>query len=243
MDSHHRYRHLGSGLLTVLIILVNVISLYLYVEVARKKDKQTIQRQDFLVLYTAARLPASQLYNIESQRRVQIEIRGKAYEDPAGVLPFVSPPILIPFVRLIITDDYFASYWRWVAFLIGVCLVCAVLVYLITRDVLAAVTAILFIALFGSVLKGQVSPLMTVGLLLWGYFLSRGKDWEAGVSLGMLILKPHLAIALAIPMFFASRKAFAWFAGVGLLSAGLSFAFIGTEGVRDFVHLGERRLG
>src|SRR5213593_4698320 len=169
MDPHHRYRRLGSGLLTVLIILVNVISLYLYVEVARQKDKQTIARQDFLVLYTGARLPAAQLYNIDSQRRVQTEIMGKPYGDPAGVLPFVSPPVLIPFVRLIITDDYFASYWRWVAFLIGVCLVCAVLVYVITRDVLAAVTAILFIALFGSVLKGQVSPLMTVGLLLWGY--------------------------------------------------------------------------
>jgi len=101
----------------------------------------------------------------------------------------------------------------------------------------AAVTATLFYPLFASVVKGQDSALAALGVLLWGYFLSRGRERASGLSLALLLAKPHFAIALAVPTFFASRKAFAWFCAVGMAAVILTLAFIGFEGARGMVEL------
>jgi Glycosyltransferase family 87 len=224
---------MASKLTTALIIFANLFTLYLYVYTS--SHLQNIEHQDFIAFYSAARLPASQIYDLQRQKTVQVQVLGEPYPAPSGVLPFVAPPVLIPLLKLTLTENFVESYWRWLSLLVLVCVGCGIMVYLITRDILAAVTAILFFPLFTSVLQGQASSFLTLSVLLWGYFLSKGKGWAAGLALGLLIAKPHFLIALGVPTMLVSRKAFISLASVGLLTCVIIVAFIGVNGVSQMI--------
>lgn len=226
--------HIG---LAAFIMLINVLTVPIYFHTARAQSTDLIQHQDFLALYTGAQLPGPQLYDLDSQRQVQKQILGKPFHVPSGVLPFFSPPVYVPLVCLVTSDDYLQSYWRWMIFLIFVCLLCGVMVYLISKSWLAAVTAVLFYPLFNSLLKGQISPLLALGVLMWGYFLVRGQSRCAGAALCLLLAKPHLAIALAIPTLFANRKAFLTFALISTIAVAGTLVFVGMQGAKDLLHL------
>ncbi len=224
-----------STLLVIAVLFVNALTVYFYIQAAR--DKEQIERQDFVALYSAARLDAADLYDLQKQREIQIQVIGEPYGDPAGVLPFISPPVYIPLLKIVINDNYRASYLRWISLLVAVCALCGFLVYRITGDWVAAITATLFYSLFGAVVKGQISPFLTVAALMWGYFLNRGKHKSAGLSLALLLAKPHLAFAFGAVTLFASRKAFAWFLAATVITCLLILFFVGIDGVAQMAQI------
>jgi len=231
----------GQWLLFAVILAANISMLDNYRR-AVPQDR-TLMVQDFLGYYTAAKLPRHEMYDIDRQKEVQTALLGKPYDLPSKVLLFNHPPVLIPLVNLISTDDYLKSYWRWAVVLSTICLLCAGAVYLLLRDAgqptstasLAAFTALLFYPLYRSVQAGQDTPFVLVGALIWALCLTRKRDGAAGLALALTIIKPQLAIPLAAATFAASRRSFAWFAAAAAGLTALSVLYVGAGGALTLV--------
>jgi hypothetical protein len=209
---------------------------------------ETHQPFDFSALYTAGRIAASNsyhlLYDIPTERQVQETIYGFSLRDDQLLL-FNHPPILVPILQLICTPDYIASYWRWVLVSFGFVVCSAILMERIMSAMkwalgsrfLLLISAISFYPVFTGLLKGQDSAFLILGGMLWLFGMVLGKDWAAGLGLSMTIIRPQIALVLAVPFLFNRRKVWWWFAVGATLLALFSLGLVGVSGVKDFIHL------
>src|SRR6185369_3968796 len=124
-------------------------------------------------------------------------------------LPFFHPPILLPLQSAIISEDYRSSYIRWAVVLLCVVGLCAMpLIDLAKLDLLDTALFLSFLPVFAGILQGQDTIFVLLGAFASFAFLLKSQDIAAGIALGLVTLRPHWAIALAIPLFFTRRKAF-----------------------------------
>ncbi len=233
----------------LIVVMVSLISCSFYgrmwVSLLAHPQWQGI---DFISFYTAGRLaqtaPLSELYDLERQRAVQLPLVGPTFFE-GGLLSFNHPPFLAPLLGFIINDDYRTSYLRWVLFLTALVLVTALLLAARFRHagakngpaVMVGLGALIFYPGFIGLLKGQDTALMLLGAA--GCFYALGRNWSltAGLALGLTVIKPQLALALALPLMLTNRRA-----GLGfLLAAGglglVSVMMVGADGVRDYLTL------
>lgn len=218
---------------------------------------------DFLSFYTAGRLantaPLSELYDLDRQRAIQHALVGGAFF-ANGLLPFNHPPFLAPILGLCIDGDYRASYLRWVGMMTVVAAIAALILARMHLQesapanaapdpsrrarrpasgdaLLVLVGLLIFYPTFISLLKGQDTALILLGMAGWMAALRAQRPLLAGLALGLTVIKPHLTLALGVPMLLARPRA----APGLLLSAGglgaLSVALVGVEGVRDYLAL------
>jgi hypothetical protein len=203
---------------------------------------------DFSIFYTAGRIAASghisQVFNIRSQLAVQEKLLG--YTFPISqVLPFNHPPLLVPILQLISTQDYMASYWCWV--LIMVCFLIATM--LVINQLLRAVQwdkgsrslfilcCVLFYPIFVGLLKGQDTAFLLLGVIIWFYGVVTKKDALAGLGLALTVIRPQIALVLAVPFLFNRRRVWWWFLGGAGILGLYSLALVRFEGVLDFINL------
>ena len=203
---------------------------------------------DFSIFYTAGRIAATghitQVYDLQSQLAVQEKLLG--YSFPLSqLLPFNHPPLLVPILQLICSQDYMASYWRWV--LVMVCFILATLV-IIDRLLLAMqwnqdarltfiICCGLFYPIFVGLLKGQDTAFLLFGCMFWFFGLAVKKDSMAGLGLALTIIRPQIALVLAVPFLFNYRKVWWWFLGGAVVLGLYSLALVRLEGARDFINL------
>jgi hypothetical protein len=203
---------------------------------------------DFIIFYTAGRIAVSGrydlIYNLEAQSVVHQELLGV----PLGVdqfLPFNHPPIFVPLMRMIAVGNYTASYWGWLAILTAF-LAVAMIVFNRLMQVekieagsrwLFILVSVLFYPLFISLFRGQDSIIVFLGVMLWMYGLLSNKDVLSGAGLAMAILRPQIALMLAIPFLFKRRKVWWWFCVFASLLSIYSLLLVGWKGVRDFFFL------
>jgi len=83
----------------------------------------------------------------------------------------------------------------------------------------------------------QSTPLLLLGVLLWVLLLSEGKDFWAGAALALALVKPHLAIALGLPLIVVNRKAFLGFVCGSVVIGAYSLALVGPEGIRGMLSI------
>lgn len=225
------------SLRSVIICAVSVAILTLYSIVWLPfAESSSAKRSDFMIYYSAGRLPLSKLYNIEAQRQLQTGVVGSPFPVEGGVMPFNHTPILVPLLHLLVNDDYAASYLRWTALLWLAAFVCALLVFRMTDDLALAFAALSFYPVFVSVLRGHDTVFLLLGGLLCAHLLSIRRDWLAGIALSLTTIKPHIAIFLAVPI-IVRPKAFLGFCVASALLALYSVLLIGTSGGYDFLDL------
>jgi hypothetical protein len=196
----------------------------------------TAKKSDFMIYYAAAKVPLNELYNIEAEREMQTRVLGSPFPVTGGVMPFNHSPIFVPLMKLLVDDDYAASYLRWTVLLWFVALVCALVVFRMTGEVALALAAASFYPVFVSILHGHDTVLMLLGILLSAHLLSMRRDWLAGMALSLTTIKPHIAIFLAVPL-IVRPKALVGFCAASALLALYSFLLIGTRGVSEFLTL------
>ncbi|HEU4510852.1 MAG TPA: glycosyltransferase family 87 protein [Pyrinomonadaceae bacterium] len=191
------------------------------------------KESDFPAFYSAARIweEGRNPYDLEAQCSKQVPIRGEP------CLPFAHPPVLLPLIALISTDDFVASYYRWTIVLLIVALICVLPFYRIAGDWKMAVQSILFLPLVISIALGQDTVFILLGVLLWLWLLLEGRDFWAGLALSLAVVKPQIAVLLGIPLLFARPKAFAGFFAGGLALTLYSFALVGAEGFRGLLNI------
>jgi hypothetical protein len=208
----------------------------------------THKPSDFIAFYTAGRIAANGsyhlLYDIQSELQIQESVIGGALRVDQ-LLPFIHPPLLVPILQFICTPDYLASYWRWVLvafiFFIGSAFLMERILYSLQwpfrSRLLLLIAAISFYPVYASLLKGQDTTFLILGGMIWLVGMVRGKDWAAGLGLALMVIRPQIALILAVPFLFNRRKVWWWFVAGALLLTVYSIWLVGVSGIKDFINM------
>lgn len=200
-----------------------------------------LNRADFSSFYAAGRIAKtdgfSRIYDLDLQYSIQQAVLGRPMS-MNDMLPFNHPPLLLPIQALVAHANYTVAYIYWevaLAALLGIGL------YFSFRFIQASapgdqavplllVMEFLFYPIFISILKGQDTALMLMGAMLWMYGLGINNDRTAGLGLALTVVRPQIALFLAIPFLFKRRKVFWWFLAGSFALAGYSVWMVGFQG-------------
>lgn len=234
-----------------IFIIAGIVSLFAaYIGWWFRFINDPVQRTgaDFIAFYAAGRVAQeygfSRTYEPGLQQAVQEAVVGFPLVQ-GQVLLYNHPPLLHPILRLLVTPNYVASFHRWIALLIVIYIISLVVLSKIVESSgmkpgairLVAISSLLFLFLYFSLLNGQDTALVFLGAAIWLYGLITGQEWLAGFGLSLTVQRPHLSLALAIPMIFRYRKAFlAYVLGSALLVI-LSTLVIGLDGMRSYIDI------
>jgi hypothetical protein len=228
-------KQLSARSVIICAVSVSLLGLYLAVWFSFAHSSAA-KRSDFIIYYSAGRLPLSKLYDVDANREVQTTVAGSLLPVVGGAMPFNHTPVFVPLLHVLVDDDYAASYLRWTALLWLAALTCSVLVYRITGDVALALAAFSFYPLFTYIQQAHDTVFLLLGILLGAHLLSLGRDFLAGLALSLAMLKPHFAIFLAVPLIVRPR-AFTGFCVASIVLALYSVLLVGAQGVSNFVTL------
>lgn len=179
----------AGSLIAVLAVATRLATLHGY-----WISKDDVIGADFATFWSAARLAVSgrahQVFDLAAFDGAQ-----KAMIGPGRAWAFWSYPpsslfLYLPFARL----PYLAAYAAWMAVSVAALAPVALAFVKSRRDVLLL---LLCPAVAFNVLVGQ-NGLITAALLLGGLMLVERRPWLAGAVLGLLILKPQMALLLPV---------------------------------------------
>jgi hypothetical protein len=201
---------------------------------------------DFIHFYSAGRVAQeygfSRVYDLKLQQNFEQEQVGFVLA-PGQIMPFNHLPYLIPLLRLVMSKNYIASFYRWDAIMIVLFILA---LFVLSRSVkkpglerisilIAAIGGILFLPVFVSLQNGQDTAILFLGAAIWVYGLLSGKDLLAGLGLSLTTVRPHIALLLAIPILFRYRKVLLGFLlGSGALAV-FSVLILGANGMKQFI--------
>jgi hypothetical protein len=191
------------------------------------------KESDFPAFYSATRIwqEGGNPYDLNQQCSKQFPIRGEP------CLPLAHPPVLLPLLSLISTDDFVSSYYRWTALLLIPVIACVIPLYKISGHLQSSIQAILFLPLVIALALGQDTPLILLSVLFWLWLLVKGKDFWSGLVLSLTVIKPQIAILLGVPLLFARPRAFAGFCAGSLALLLFSFALVGADGFEGLLQI------
>lgn len=191
----------------------------------------------------ALRYPASEFYNPEIQGKVQQEIFGPMLYG-GNVMPFIHPPfllgLLVPLARL----PYDQARTIWVLINLGLLTLVASLFFRISPNSLNKTRLTVYLAAFAfypfvvCIWQGQMSLLVLCFLTLSYFNLRTGRDFRAGVFLGLAFVKFQLVYLLVGLLLLKRRfKALRGFAlSFGLLAL-VSVLWLGQAGLESYFSL------
>jgi len=202
---------------------------------------------DFIHFYAAGRLSqeygSSSVYNIDNQRKVEQIVVGFDLAKEQ-VLPYNHMPYLIPFLGLLVNADYIGSFIRWALLMLGVYIASTIFflnkVFPDPKDKArsaALMGTLTFFPFFISLLLGQDTALLFLGVCLWYVGILKKQDWLAATGLALTTIRPQICLTLAIPLFFRYRKVWWRFFVIAALLALASILMLGKEGTLDFINL------
>ena len=195
---------------------------------------------DFTFYYAAARLGLthgwSHLYDLRLQQE-QLDAIG-SHITVAQLARYVSPPPLAWLVTPLTLLPYQVAYWMWGALLVAA----LVLAWHLAAPgagrarVIFLVAAIGWLPIIYGLQLGQPALFVAAGVAACYALLQRGRDVEAGAVLGVLVLKPQLALLVPVVLLVSGRwRAFA--SSILVLGAitSLSLVALGPSGITDYV--------
>ena len=182
------------------------------------------------------------VYDLDLASAAQAQVAGVAEGQERILLPN-HPPFVYPVLALLAGMEfrdayylYFFGTWIFMASFM-------VVVYKLLRGknwprleaFLLSCSILLFEPFFISVLKGQDTYILLIGGLFLLFSFVGKKDWLAGVGLGLMLIRPQIALILAIPFLFRKQKVWWWFLATATLLGIYSFIQIGWSGIRDYI--------
>ncbi len=202
---------------------------------------------DFIAFYTAGRIAQTHglpsVYNISLQHKIEQTVVGFALAREQ-VLLYNHMPYLVPILGLLVNQDYTGSFIRWAILMLGV-YTAGNLLFLKTlfpeekndlRSILM-MGALTFFPFYFSLLLGQDTALLFLGIALWCVGILKKQDWLAAVGLAITSVRPHLCLSLALPLLFKHRHLWWRFCLLTGILALTSIQLIKQDGVFDFLNL------
>ncbi len=196
-------------------------------------QKSNPMTSDFVYFYVVGRLYESgqNPYDLDRQCRAQAELR------PGECAGYAHTPILLPLLALLFNDDFQASYWRWAIFQLGLLAICVWLLYLVSQNLFASLQCLVFPPVIGGLLLANDTIFILTAILGWAVLMLRKKDLWAGIVLALVVLKPQLALPLAIPLLFVRPKAFAGFCLGSCVLTLYSLLIVGIDGFAGIIEV------
>jgi hypothetical protein len=232
-------------------ILTGIMSLLVsYVGLWIRFINDPIERtgSDFIAFYSAGRVAQEQgyarVYDPLLQQAVQEEQVGFPLVK-GQVLLYNHLPFLVPILGILVNADYVNSFYRWALLLVALYIASLIVLSKSLRDLdmdqptvwLTGLGAFLFLPLFFSLMNGQDTAILFLGVALWKYGLISKRETLSGLGLSLTLVRPHISLVLALPMLFSYRKVFmGYLIGSGFLAA-LSFLIVGVEGVQQYINI------
>lgn len=174
------------------------------------------ERADFRQLYAGgylARTDPANLYEYAWQKKVQDALVSKA----EGLLPFIRPAYEAWLVAPLTHLPYRMAYFGFLCINLLLLMAC----FFVGRDIFSrkgiiaqprpGLQLFAFFPVTVAILQGQDSILFLLGVCLVYRLLRSGRGFLAGAILGLLLLKPQVALPLAL--FLIVRYGFSLFAG------------------------------
>lgn len=241
-------KRVRPGLLLLVAAFAIQVAWYGVLMASYVQAEGKLEGADFLFYYAVGSVARDQgldaVYDLDLETVAQAEVTGKPIGSQQIFLPN-HPPFLHPFVMLLAGLDYRPAYLCFAVFL-GLLAVAGLLVLKRALEqngwsgpqawvTLAGV--LLFEPLFMSILKGQDSALLLLGGLLWFSGFMRNDNRLSGLGLALTLIRPQVALVLALPFLFRRRKVFGWFC-LGATALGFySFLQVGWAGTVDYFHI------
>ncbi len=202
---------------------------------------------DFVAYYSAGRITQEQspeqVYDFESLHDMENQVVGYELGDEQ-VLPYLHMPFLLPLLSVVVDENYAASFLRWDLFLVAIYsigyfvfskLIPVGVSFLDRRSFMLG--TVVFFPSFVSLLLGQNTALLFLGVALLGWGIANEKEWLAGLGLAFVSLRPHILVLMLLPVFILYRKIFWRFFIIGLALVVLSFFLLGAQGTRNFLDI------
>ena len=202
---------------------------------------------DFIALYSAGRVAQAHgfasTYDIELQQKIEQEVVGFQLAE-GQVLLYNHMPYLVPLLALVVNDNYVGSFERWVLVLISIYLM-GTLFFMKSLfanekdDIRFALLAgtLTFFPLFISLWQGQDTAFLYLGVVFWCIGILKKQDWLISAGLALTTIRPHISIALAVPLLFRHQRA--WWRSILLISilAVISVMILNVQGIVEFVNI------
>ncbi len=189
------------------------------------------------------RYPASEFYKPEIQGKVQQEIFGPMLYG-GNVMPFIHPPFLLALLVPLACLPYDQARTIWVLINLGLLPLVASLFFRISPNSLGKTKLTVFLASLAfypfvvCIWQGQMSLLVLCFLTLSYFSLRTGRDFRAGVFLGLAFVKFQL-VYLIVGLLLLKRRfnALRGFAlSFGLLAL-ISALWLGQAGLESYLSL------
>jgi hypothetical protein len=232
-------------------VLTGIISLFAsYLGLWIRFINDPIERtgSDFIAFYSAGRVAQdkgySRVYDPLLQQAVQEEQVGFRLVK-GQVLLYNHLPFLVPVLRFLVNPDYVHSFYRWVLLLVAFYIVSLIMLSKSLPDSetdprivwLTALGAFLFLPLFFSLMNGQDTAFLFLGVALWLYGLISKRETLSGLGLSLTLVRPHISLVLALPMLFSYRKVFMGYILGSVSLAILSLLIVGVQGVQQYINI------
>lgn len=241
-------KRIRSGLLLLVIAITLQMAWYAMLMVSYVRTPGKLEGADFLTFYSVGRVAReyglNRVYDLSLEAAAQAQAAGISLGSQQ-ILPPNHPPFLYPILGLLAGLKYRAAYFSYALLLVLLIVACLPALYRVFQHNgwspfqarIALIGVLLFEPLFISVLKGQDSALLLLGGLLWFSGLTRNNDRLAGLGLSLTLIRPQIAIMLAVPFVFQRRKIFGWFFAGAAALGFYSFLQIGWTGLLDYFHI------
>lgn len=202
---------------------------------------------DFIAFYAAGRIVqnegAAHAYDLALEQKYEEEVVGFAV-DSQHISPYLHPPFLLPLTGAVALDDFVLSFVIWN--LVMAAFLCAGFIPLsrLLRDEFSrserltlAAGILLFFPAYESLINGQDSAILYLGVCLWLVGILKHKDRLAGLGLALMTIRPHLAILFALPFLFKRRLVWWWFLLGASLLVLFSLVYAGPGGIEGFLRV------
>lgn len=197
------------------------------------------QDNDFRLFYAAARMVVAGLSHHLYDRAAQGAAVAAAWPGSLSY-PFDNPPPLAWVVVPLTVLPAPAAYWLWSALLVA-CVFAAARWSSLASGAgfpLLALAGLALLPAYIAVSSGQVAPVIVAALALAWWLLRSDRQVAAGLAMSVLVLKPHIALAVPIALALSGRWKFAgtWLAASGALAL-VSLASLGRDGTVEYLRM------
>ncbi len=202
---------------------------------------------DFIAFFTAAEIATNpggyaSIYNINEQYAVQTRVVGFELND-RQILLYNHMPFMVPLLDLLINKAYIPSFCRWALMLIAVYGIAIIPIsqtypeHWRKQSRWISLSVLTFFPFSVSLIIGQDTAFLALGTALFIAGIWKNDDWLAGLGLTVMLVRPHIAVLIAVPVFFRRPMAFLWFLVFSLVLTVFSVFLISIEGVKDFINI------
>jgi hypothetical protein len=204
--------------------------------------------RDFIIQLTAGRVSAldghRRVYDWEIQATRQAEILG-VEENEVRLLPYNHPPLLLPVLGPLSRSSPRTAFLIWTLFSLGIFVAGIALLtrklggesVSVTQSMSVRIGLLVFFPIAVALTQGQDTALLFIGASAFVFLLRANRDLAAGTALSLTVIRPHIALGLALPFLFARRRVFAGFAAGSSVLLVYSLTLVGTDGAAQLFDL------